>query len=726
MPSVALSPDPAPDAIPLRGHPTVRPVALLALMMLLVPALGVPNDLMVQDTLKSALVAFGALMAALLFFWHQRQSQSPLLWHGLVWLPLLLMVYALASMVWSHTYLAAVEAIRWFILSLLLWLGLNTLRHRADVETLIWSLHGGAVIASLWAALQFWLGLGLFPQAAMPASTFVNRNFLAEYLVSVLPFSMYALAQMKASRWLGVVALSVSFNVVALMMTGTRSALLALLLLIPVLAVTLVKYRSHFHFAGWRRSEQALVVLVLLVGVLGMGSVPSGNAVVISEKTGNTALQRSFLRAASMGEKKEYTVGSFSIRATLWKATARMMIANPLAGVGAGAWEVQIPLYQRVGDLTEVDFYAHNELLQLLSEYGVLGGLVLATLLAYLLLAAGKTWRLQGHDVVEAPLRALTLSSLLALLIVSNAGFPWRLASTGALLALSLAILAGSDARLGYKEKFFAVTLPWRRRFSSGFLVFFLMGTLLAAHITQQAAEAERKIARAIKLSMKPLKHDSTDALFFEKRKDEAMQNARESIAINPHYRKLTPMLGHNLANQGDWVNSVWVWESIAASRPHVPAVWFQLAVGHLRLDQNALAREALNKLTALQPNAPGARALDVILLSRTDQLAQATQKLTDYYQQETYDYDLVQAGYTIGRSARNWPLAIWSLDLLRKTWPQQASDAFFKLGSIYADAELNDDRKALEAFRSGLQAVAAEHQEQYRQQVPEKYRRQL
>src|SRR3990167_7771615 len=151
--------------LPRRLEPSSWPVAALALMMLVLPAVGVPSELMLQDTLKSALVAFGVLAAALVFVWQQRQRTAPLLWHGLVWLPLVLMGYALGSMAWSHTYLAGVEAIRWFLLALLLWLGLNTLT-RENTPTLLWGVHGGAVVASLWAALQFWLDLGMFPQAA--------------------------------------------------------------------------------------------------------------------------------------------------------------------------------------------------------------------------------------------------------------------------------------------------------------------------------------------------------------------------------------------------------------------------------------------------------------------------------------------------------------------------------------------------------------------------------
>src|SRR3990167_4667459 len=130
--------------LPRRLEPSSWPVAGLALMMVVVPAVGVPSELMLQDTLKSALVAFGVLAAALLFVWQQRQRTAPLQWHGLVWLPLALMVYALGSMAWSHTYLAGVEAIRWFLLSLPLWLGVNTIT-RENLPMIAWGIHGGAL-----------------------------------------------------------------------------------------------------------------------------------------------------------------------------------------------------------------------------------------------------------------------------------------------------------------------------------------------------------------------------------------------------------------------------------------------------------------------------------------------------------------------------------------------------------------------------------------------------
>lgn len=694
--------------------------------MFLVPALGVPSVLMLQDTLKSALVAAGVLVTAVLFFWQQRRRTTPLLWHGMVWLPWVLMLYALGSMVWSHTYLAAVEAVRWFVLGLLVWLGLNTV-NRNNLPLLAWGIHGGVVVASLWAALQFWLAISPFPQAAVPASTFINRNFFAEYAVCALPFSVYALANMRSPRWPAWGAASVALVVVAILMTGTRSALIALLILAVAFTVILLRYRRQFSFPHWSQRDKALVGLVLAAGVIGLGSLPSGSPQMILENRGLTAIERSFLRVTSIGEKMEYTEGSFSVRTEMWMSTARMLMAQPLSGVGAGAWEVQIPLYQRTSESVETDYYAHNEFLQLLSEYGlVVGGLFLAFLFAYLLVAAGNTWRLKGVDLQEGPLRSMTLASLLALLIVSNAGFPWRLASTGALFALGMALLAGSDARLGLREKFFVSRLPWRPSLSRTLLTLSLGGVLLTGYIFQQAAEAERKFLRAIQQSvaLEPLAR--IDSKQSESVKAQMLQSLREGIAINPHYRKFMGDAADPLVAVGDWENAIWIWESMAASRPYVAAIWANIAKGYMHLGQHERAMDAFQHVKLIQSNAPGMQALEATLLSRTGRDRQATQMVNEAYDRGLYDYALVQAGYELGLKAQNWPLAIRSLELRIRTWPVLAADSYFRLGAIYGNPALRDDAKALAAYRSGLQAVSPELQDSYRELVPARYRSKL
>jgi O-antigen ligase len=666
------------------------------------------------------------LLAALLWVWQRRESTQAVLWHGVLCLPLGLLLYALASMAWAHAYLAGVEAVRWFVLSLLAWLGLNTLTQQ-NLPRLLWALHWGSVLASLWAVLQFWFDLALFPQAAAPASSFINRNFLAEYLVTALPFSVWALASLRQPRYLGPVAFSLVLNLLALLMTGTRSALIALLVLAPVLSLILLRYRRQLAFDAWRRPQQALVVLVLVAGVLGLGSVSSGNPKIIQENTGITALQRSLQRAVSMTQAQEYTERSFHIRAGMWRATARMILAQPLTGVGAGSWEVQIPLYQGAATSLETDYYAHNEILQLLSEYGLLtGGLFLAVLWAYLLLAAAKTWRLAGAELTHAPLRAVALSSLLALFIVSNAGFPWHLACTGALFALCLAILAASDVQLGDSDAFATMNLRWNPKRAWGALAMLSACSLLALWLTVQAARTEHKLVQAIVLADSLRRPQTPGMAPFEERKAQALTNVREGMAINPHYRKLTAEVAEPFAAGGDWANAVWILESVAASRPHVSAVWSGLADGYSQLGQQVKAQLALRQVQRLKPHAISTQTLELLLLARAGLTGPATQGLNTCLDQGRFDVDMLQLAYALAYKTANWPLAVRALKLRISTWPAQAPDAWLRLGKVYAEPAFRDDARALQAFRQGLAAVPAEEKDNYRRQVPEKYRAQM
>ena len=722
IPAAQFTGKPAVTAKHLLTNPANWPVALLGLMMFVLPAVGVPNELMLQDTLKSAIAAFGVLGAALLFFWQQRHRTAPMLWHVMVWLPVVLMLYALGSMTWSHTYLAGVEAVRWFLLSLLMWLGLNTFT-RQNLPLLLWGIHSGAVMASLWAVSQFWFDLQLFPQASPPSSTFINRNFFAEYAVTVLPFSVYLLANLRASRWLPVMAFSVALNVVALLMTGTRSALLAMLLLVPLLTVILIRYRGQFAFMRWNRANKILAVMILALGVWGMGSVPSGNTAIVKEDTGTTALQRSFHRAASMTERLEYTERSFSVRSQMWMATARMMIANPWTGVGAGAWEVQIPLYQRDNTTLETDYYPHNEWLQLLSEYGLLvGGLVVAVLLAYLLKSVGSTWYVGDSNSRVAALRATTLASLLAISFVSNAGFPWHLATTSVLLFLSLAVMAATDAQHGAEDRL-TTLLCWKPHFYVVGLSLTIGCVLIASLITRQAFEAENKLMQALLLADGLRKPQTAQQGTFDDRKAQSLEFLRIGIELNPHYRKLTAEAAEPFAAGGDWANAVWILESVARSRPNVYAVWVGLANGHSQLGHHDEARQALAQVKRLKPQAISTHTLEILLLAREGQVEKAIQLINGYFDQGHFDYDMVQAGYALGYKASDWPLAIRSLTLRASTWPEHTADAQFRLGKVYSETAARNDDKAFQAFQKGFNAVPIEQQENYLGQVPENVR---
>jgi O-antigen ligase len=693
-------------------------LGILCFMMFLTPAIGVPNEELLQDTLKSIVVSFSALGAALVFLLQQRRHPS-LQWHVLMWFPITLMLYALGSMVWSHAYLAGVEAIRWFVFGLLLWLGMNTLT-RERLPALAWAVHAGAVLASLWTVLQFCVDFGFFPQGAHPASTFVNRNFFAEYAVCALPFSVWLLARAGSGRFAAGLAFTAGLSIVALMMTGTRSALVAMwLLLFVVFPVVGFLYSRQLAFPAWQGTTRVVVVAVLLLTVFGLGSIETGNPKIRNDGSGQTALQRAVSRTVSTLKDEEFRTGSLSIRMTMWKATGRMIEQNPVFGVGAGAWEVFAPLYQTSESQLETDYYAHNELLQLLAEYGLLGWCALLGLLAYLSSAAWRT--LKGTSELaraEAPARAMALSSLLALLVVGNAGFPWRLAGTGAIFALCLAILAASDARLFRQSWGMARAVPWRPAYSRQMALATALLTALAAYIGHQAVEAEQKIVRAVQMALSITHSRDPNNPMWAPAKVQMLNSLGQGISINPHYRKLTPMVADELAKWGDWKTAARVWETVVPSRPYVVAILSNIARAHVQTGDLGKAAEFLERCKQIQPEAPAVRSLEIILLSRTGQEREAmrlTRKLLD---DNSFDRDTVNGAWVLGHRNGDYDLAIRGMEMRNKRWPEERVDGLLRLGQLYAEQNKDDDR-ALEAYREALQAAPEADKAAVRQRIP-------
>lgn len=703
-----------------------RALILFSVMMVLIPALGVPNEAWLQDTLKSILVSLFTLAATFLFFWERRKRSSETHFHVLMALPLSLMVYALFSMVWSHTYLGGVEAIRWYLFSLIFFVGLNTLT-LTRVTCLAWGIHLGAMMAALWAAAQFWLDVEIFGQIAAPASTFLNRNFFAEFLVCTLPFSIFLVSRFRNKIVVFFLVFSLGFNVVALWMTGTRSALVGFLLLLLLVPVIVGRYREQFALSTWGAGYRVALVLVFFSSIAGLGSIDTTSPRLIAESGPSDAIDRALRRAVSITESTEYTHGSMSVRAAMWKSTGKMIMANPLAGVGAGAWEVQVPLYQEAGSQYEIDYFAHNELLQLVAEYGLVAWLFLICLLSYLLWSAYKTWGNRSADGQrEGLLRTLMLATLLVLLAVSNAGFPWRLATTGALFALSLAVLAASDIRARDPAACLLRRVDLRSGVFRMALWVTVICTVLAVYIGQQAIESEVKLLRAYKLANEISQSSARNDPRWDDSKNNVERMARESISINPHNRKISGHVAAKFAFWGDWKNALWIWESIHASRPNIVAISANVSRAHFELGDLNQSLVYLQRAAAIQPTAPAVRSMQARLAIAQGSYPQAAQAIRAHLETNGVDDDFLRLAYTLGARTRDWSLAITALNSHIDKFPNESYVAWLMLGQIYSSSDVGNETLALESYSSALTAAPDDAKNALLPRIPSMYRKML
>ncbi len=698
----------APKAIPVGALPTEMgkgdwTAILLALMMFFTPAVGVPHEYMLQDTLKSIVVACVAFFTLGIFFYRQRNRRDGLRWHFTMWLFLSLAAWAVGSMVWSHTYLAGVEASRWIVLSVIVFLSLNAFT-RERVPLLASGVHFGAVAATVWAAAQFWGDWKGIPQGPPPASTFVNRNFYAEFVACTIPFGFYLLLTARKSAAVFVFSLTNAFVLVGIMMTGTRSAMIATGVGLILVGIAAYRYRKQLAFSGWSSGKKIMSITLIAITMGLLGLIPSKAKGF--EYDGINAWQRAFFRASLLAKPTEYTSGSASVRKVMWLATARIIQQRPITGVGAGAWEVDIPLYQDPGSQLETDYYVHNEFLQLLAEYGIVGWFFLLSLLSYLSIAAIRTLRgKSAEEKAEAPLRIFILITLTAFFLVSNAGFPWRMASTGAMFALAVGALGASDARLGYRSIFAAVRMNWSPTLSQLGVSAAAVCMAVTLYITYYAAESERLIVLATKNALSITASGEPNNPKFDRVKKEVFKTIREGIDINPHYRKVTPMVADEAAKWGNWKEATWIWESVLGSRPYVVAIMANVARGYVVTGEPEKSLVYIERAKKIQPAVPSIWGAEINALVRMGKIPEAIAKSKEALKRDIVDTDVLNISIQAAISAKDWPFAIEALEAKKKHLPASVAESDAKIAQIYV-AGLGDEKSGMKFYKSAVEAM--------------------
>lgn len=677
---------------------------LLGLMLFLTPAIGVPGQEMLQDTLKSMIVGSFVLVAAFTSLWQRNDHE--LRWHGVIVLPAMLAAYAIFSMAWSHAYLAGIEAMRWILFCLLVWLVIQAVAFDKK-QSMFWGMHWGLTVASIWTALQFWADFSFFAQGPQPASTFVNRNFFAEYALCALPFSFYIASLARTKTEASVAAALAAFNTVCVLMTGTRSAYIALFVIL-VLAVALSApaiIQSKWDAPPRARGKAFCLTFIIAFSVFGL--IPSNNSSIDTETGNSGAIVRAAKRIAALQEEQQHQVNSWSMRSELRAASWAMVMAQPLTGVGAGAWEVHVPRYQGPHTQNEIDYYAHNEPLQIIAEYGLIGGVFLVGLIGFLglsilpstqllLSATGRHWSL----------RLAAICSLCAALIVSLAGFPWRLAGSGMLFAVAIGVLASTS--VSWRALSLSPTKLHRSTLRTFlFLSFLLTFTSIFLWVSARGVVAEKNLARSLQATLQLAKStDKSSSTWIQSLKD-AAELADRGIQANPHYRKISAEVGDAFARAGDWQQASKVWESVVASRPYVVSILCNLGRSYFEAGRTEEAKEILARAKQLKPEAPAVAGLDLYMLIQENAFDAAHHKAAMYLEKFPRDLWLIQLTLLAANKAADWELMVHSLGKFAEVLPGQIVSIKLQIAEIYADPSRgNSPELALAAYQSALRAT--------------------
>ncbi len=133
---------------------------------------------------------------------------------------------------------------------------------------------------------------------------------------------------------------------------------------------------------------------------------------------------------------------SLTTRIEYWKASWRMFLDHPVAGVGLGAFPTIYPRYGTSSARHERLEQAHNDYLQLLTDAGILGGGIGVLAIGLLLREVWRRWR--HWESLQADERAVFIGAAVAiagLLIHSLVDFNLQIAANALLFSFIVSLV---------------------------------------------------------------------------------------------------------------------------------------------------------------------------------------------------------------------------------------------------------------------------------------------
>jgi len=219
-----------------------------------------------------------------------------------------------------------------------------------------------AFALALFSILQFFSSHGLiYWVVKSPGGAFgpyVNRNHYAGLVEMLIPLAAgYVLSRPPRHPWRALLGFTVLVSIVSLLICGSRGGLIALLSELLILIVLL----QRSAVGSLRRNLATAGILGVTLAALLFFLVDPGQ---FSQRL-VTVANLTTSPEASLGTRRIVTLDSLGI-----------VRDHPLLGIGLGSFRVVFPRYQSFPDSKTWD-HAHNDFVEVLSETGLVGGLLM-------------------------------------------------------------------------------------------------------------------------------------------------------------------------------------------------------------------------------------------------------------------------------------------------------------------------------------------------------------
>lgn len=431
------------------------------------------------------------LTVGVMLIWAVRLWATPrpkLLWPPISWAVIAFVIYAIIRYLTSEIeYVARLEMIQVLMYAFLFLAIVNNLHRQECAQLVTLTLVFLAMAISFYAIYQFATGSDkvwclVKPYAKRGTGTFISPNNLAGFLEMLLPVGLAYTLTSRSKALTKIFTGYASFVILAgIAVSVSRGAWFATAIALLVFFVVLLFHHTH--------RTPALALLVAIV----LGGLYFGPRDVIFR----TRLQQ--LQDPNNGGLND------KVRLGIWNAADQLWRENIVWGIGPGHFNDRFGKY-RPALVQHSPERVHNDYLNTLTDYGVVGAALVAIPFILLYVGAFKTWRFvrgSPNTIGEHRSNKLTLVlgtaiGLLAILIHSFADFNMHIPAN-ALLAVTLMAFLTSYLRFATDDYWFTAR-PWTKM---------VLTAVLAAGSIYLGSQAARQGAESLWL-MRAQKTDPT------------------------------------------------------------------------------------------------------------------------------------------------------------------------------------------------------------------------
>ena len=301
-----------------------------------------------------------------------------LLWPPVAWVVVAFVLYAVIRYFTSEIeYSARLELMRMLLYGFMLLAVISNLYDQEATEAVVYTLAAVAVLAASYAVGQFCHHSNLVWNLSAPypgrgTGTFINPDHFAGFLELVLPLTLAFVLVGRISAIARILLTYATLTIAAgLVVTFSRGGWAAGGVGVLVLLGFLLCHRNH--------RLRALIVLLALGAGLGIFS-----KYYLSHSI-------TFQHRMEARDTAELTVVDAASRLQTWAGAAHMWEAHPWWGVGPGQFDYRYRQY-RPEALQVRPEHAHNDYLELLDEFGLAGGLLVAVGAVVFIFGLKQSW----------------------------------------------------------------------------------------------------------------------------------------------------------------------------------------------------------------------------------------------------------------------------------------------------------------------------------------------